>query len=197
MKMKFSAVVGALAALFLSFGQVEASVYNINFVANDFSYTLVGQIVTDNSPNGSTNTGQGGTSFVGYEIQSISGVIVGPGGGIVSGPIANPNQPGSTTNFGFIYDNNAFQTTPYLNLWGVLFNTGGGAGPIWNLWGNSPTDYELYTYSSGISTGVDVHGTLTVTAVPEASTWAMMILGFAGIGFVAYRRKNATAFRIA
>ncbi|SDJ65122.1 PEP-CTERM protein-sorting domain-containing protein [Bradyrhizobium lablabi] len=26
-------------------------------------------------------------------------------------------------------------------------------------------------------------------AVPEASTWAMMILGFFGIGFVAYRRK--------
>ncbi|ANW02213.1 hypothetical protein LMTR13_20610 [Bradyrhizobium icense] len=27
--------------------------------------------------------------------------------------------------------------------------------------------------------------------VPEASTWAMMILGFAGVGFVAYRRKRA------
>jgi hypothetical protein len=26
-------------------------------------------------------------------------------------------------------------------------------------------------------------------AVPEPSTWAMMILGFAGIGFMAYRRK--------
>jgi hypothetical protein len=27
-------------------------------------------------------------------------------------------------------------------------------------------------------------------AVPEPSTWAMMILGFAGIGSMAYRRKN-------
>jgi hypothetical protein len=26
-------------------------------------------------------------------------------------------------------------------------------------------------------------------AVPEASTWAMMILGFLGVGFVAYRKK--------
>jgi hypothetical protein len=25
---------------------------------------------------------------------------------------------------------------------------------------------------------------------PEASTWAMMILGFIGIGFMAYRRRN-------
>jgi hypothetical protein len=27
-------------------------------------------------------------------------------------------------------------------------------------------------------------------AVPEPSTWAMMILGFAGVGFMAYRRKS-------
>ena len=29
-----------------------------------------------------------------------------------------------------------------------------------------------------------------VSAVPEASTWAMMILGFASVGFMAYRRKS-------
>jgi hypothetical protein len=32
-----------------------------------------------------------------------------------------------------------------------------------------------------------------VDAVPEPSTWAMMILGFAGIGFMAYRRRNQSA----
>jgi hypothetical protein len=32
---------------------------------------------------------------------------------------------------------------------------------------------------------------LQVAAVPEASTWAMMILGFFGVGFMAYRRKGA------
>jgi hypothetical protein len=30
-------------------------------------------------------------------------------------------------------------------------------------------------------------------AVPELSTWAMMILGFAGVSFMAYRRRNKTA----
>jgi hypothetical protein len=34
-----------------------------------------------------------------------------------------------------------------------------------------------------------------VSAVPEASTWAMMILGFMGVGFLAYRRKSQTAMR--
>jgi hypothetical protein len=43
-------------------------------------------------------------------------------------------------------------------------------------------------------------GTLTrgvafapVVDVPEPATWAMMILGFAGIGFMAYRRKSKPA----
>jgi hypothetical protein len=39
---------------------------------------------------------------------------------------------------------------------------------------------------------------INVFAVPEPSTWAMMILGFCGLGFMAYRRKqNGPALRIA
>jgi hypothetical protein len=30
----------------------------------------------------------------------------------------------------------------------------------------------------------------SITAVPEPSSWAMLILGFAGIGFMAHRRKR-------
>jgi hypothetical protein len=36
-----------------------------------------------------------------------------------------------------------------------------------------------------------------VSGVPEPATWAMMILGFLGIGFVGYRRKDKAAFRFA
>ncbi|MBC9878579.1 PEP-CTERM sorting domain-containing protein [Bradyrhizobium sp. INPA01-394B] len=32
-----------------------------------------------------------------------------------------------------------------------------------------------------------------VSAVPEPSTWAMMFLGFFGLGFIAYRRRNEFA----
>jgi PEP-CTERM motif len=39
---------------------------------------------------------------------------------------------------------------------------------------------------------------LNVTAaVPEPSTWAMMILGLAGVGFMAYRRKAKPALMAA
>lgn len=34
---------------------------------------------------------------------------------------------------------------------------------------------------------------LTVAAVPEPSTWAMMILGFVGVGYMAYRKKAGVA----
>ena len=36
----------------------------------------------------------------------------------------------------------------------------------------------------------------TITPVPEPSTWARMIVGFAGVGFLAYRRRN-TQLRVA
>jgi hypothetical protein len=36
-----------------------------------------------------------------------------------------------------------------------------------------------------------------VSGVPEASTWAMMVLGFLGLGFLGYRRSSNTSFRVA
>lgn len=32
--------------------------------------------------------------------------------------------------------------------------------------------------------------TYSITAVPEPSTWAMMLLGFGGLGFLAHRRRS-------
>jgi hypothetical protein len=36
-----------------------------------------------------------------------------------------------------------------------------------------------------------------VAGVPEPSTWAMMLLGFAGVGFAAYRKKKTGPFAMA
>ena len=45
--------------------------------------------------------------------------------------------------------------------------------------------------ASALSTEINL-----LTAVPEPSTWAMMLLGFAGVGFMAYRRKGQGTFRL-
>lgn len=47
-----------------------------------------------------------------------------------------------------------------------------------------PTGFSL-EFSPGI--------TQSVSAVPEPSTWAMMLLGFAGVGFMTYRRRAKPA----
>jgi PEP-CTERM motif len=60
-------------------------------------------------------------------------------------------------------------------------------------------DFSDRLVNSGDNTqqGFDVRtdGSFTtgVAAVPEPATWAMMILGFAGVGFVAYRRTSKPA----
>jgi hypothetical protein len=38
---------------------------------------------------------------------------------------------------------------------------------------------------------IDVTGSTVVSGVPEPSTWAMMILGFVGIGAMTYRRRKS------
>jgi hypothetical protein len=58
-------------------------------------------------------------------------------------------------------------------------------------------------FSADVTTTTGVTGPvggLTLTdppaaTAPEPSTWAMMILGFLGVGFLAYRRKDPSRFR--
>jgi len=54
-----------------------------------------------------------------------------------------------------------------------------------------PTFANGNQFSLLISDGVG-----NTPAVPEPSTWAMMILGFAGVGFMAYRRKAKAAMAV-
>ena len=58
-------------------------------------------------------------------------------------------------------------------------------------------DISLDTSFFDSSDKANLTGVVTVTAaVPEPATWAMMILGFFGVGFMAYRRKAEGALRI-
>ena len=62
--------------------------------------------------------------------------------------------------------------------------------------GKSITAVTLNTSSDSVGID-DVFFDRPVAAVPEPSTWAMMILGFAGVGFLAYRRKSTSALMAA
>jgi hypothetical protein len=51
-------------------------------------------------------------------------------------------------------------------------------------------------FKSNVTSGASSYGneisTVSLTAVPELSTWTMMLAGFAGLGFIGYRRKAAS-----
>jgi hypothetical protein len=51
----------------------------------------------------------------------------------------------------------------------------------------------LLVDDKGHFSSISFDATQATPAVPEASTWAMMILGFAGIGALAYRRRRNSA----
>jgi hypothetical protein len=83
---------------------------------------------------------------------------------------------------------------------GLLTNIGtSGSGAA------SGTELLTINGAPGVNGDVQVSGpisfgtsfTVAAPAVPEPSTWAMMILGFLGVGFMAYRRKNKSTFRLA
>jgi hypothetical protein len=60
------------------------------------------------------------------------------------------------------------------------------------------TSVTISTSELGALDNLEFGNAVTVAAVPETSTWAMMILGFAGVGFMAYRRKqNGPALSVA
>ena len=85
-----------------------------------------------------------------------------------------------------------------------MFNISGGnapAGAVVDLFDNgvSPTTgvnyggFGVAVATSAISENYVAGG---VTAnLPEPSTWAMMLLGFAGLGFAGYRRSRKAADR--
>ena len=74
---------------------------------------------------------------------------------------------------------------------GHLFLIGTGPLDLSGLSGELTVGYWDSYY--GDNSGTQQLSVSTVSAVPEPSTWAMMILGFAGLGFLAYRRNNQAA----
>jgi hypothetical protein len=69
---------------------------------------------------------------------------------------------------------------------------------LYNGWNNNGSFEIKMAGGSDFSNGkytLDTPSLHPIAAVPEPTTWAMMILGFAGVGFMAYRSKGKPAFR--
>jgi len=170
-----SAALAGAALVFVATG-AKAEVYSFDFTSTDSSWAADGTF-----------------TVTGNEITGIAGTLSGSVNQTINALWANPDFPAQSTSpdGAFYYDNVFYPNgNPQLDIGGVLFTTTQNPGGFWNLWGTGPNTYSLYESASG-GYPVAESGNLTVSAVPEPSTWAMMLLGFSGLGFAGYRRAKA------
>ena len=79
----------------------------------------------------------------------------------------------------------------FLDIYGLMFNIGGGR--VVDFWSNggTPADYGVAVARPDLALDY-VGGGVTAVAmvIPEPAAWMMMLVGFAGIGFAGYRRAR-------
>jgi hypothetical protein len=81
---------------------------------------------------------------------------------------------------------------------GVSADEQAALNAVFNLAGSGAFRIGISASLSNVDAGADsFNAVAAVATVPEPSTWAMMVLGFFGVGFLAYRRKNQGGVRLA
>jgi hypothetical protein len=151
----------------------SASVFDLSFAGTGISGSLVLTLASGSSPY--TVGGASGSLDLGGTIYSITGVTT------YAGDDQKAYYPSSSS-------------VGYVDFPGISVETSGGFAL--NLFGFSSTSYGVLL-SDQNAIGDPFSGpyyAVTVTdapiAAPEPTTWAMMLVGFAGLGFVAMRRRK-------
>ena len=72
-----------------------------------------------------------------------------------------------------------------------------GTGVAGEFWANSPGGVLTVNANSDAATPFQMIIDGTTISVPEPSAWAMMLLGFAGLGFLNYRRTQRAKLQAA
>ena len=201
----------------------SASVLSIS-VVSPFS-TLDLSSIGPNTPNSFISGAPGSIGGVTYSFAggatSPSGIYAGSVGGVAVSPYADATTKYFSAESGGSVTLNFASTRELDVLWGTvdsgstrnLLTTSAGSvngSQILALCGScvdgKTNTYVKIFFDSAISSATfsDAVGQpnafeFNVAAVPELSTWGMMILGFFGLGFFGYRKSKSekTAFRVA
>ena len=173
MKLKRLLVVTAGIAALAAPASAEAAILLFDFDANDgrdFSFRL------DDSRTPDTTSGFGSNSLITYRD--------------VPGTYIDPDGLSSTANISF---GTGFFST--LQVGAVFYSPNTFRGPA--LFDGSRTNpqFNLGTFALTGSVLNPTNGTLSVSVIPEPATWAMLLLGFFGIG-AAIRSKAKLRQRV-
>jgi MYXO-CTERM domain-containing protein len=165
-----------IVAMLFTASAANAAVYRFTFESFDAELTAAVQITVNTAG----------------EVTGVSGVISGLTNQTISSVAANPSfpDPAYSLDGSFIYNNLYHASGMAFDIDGLLFATAQDPGGYWNLWANSPGSYSLWESVGSYNYPIEESGNLSVTAAPELSTWAMLALGFAGLGVVGRRRRG-------
>ncbi len=163
-------------AMLLSASAANATVYKFTFEFFDSELVATGEITVNAAD----------------EVTAISGLISGLVDQTIGSVTPNPNfsGPAYSPDGSFIYNNLYHASGMAFDIDGLLFTTAQNPGGYWNLWGNSPGNYSLWESANSYNYPIEESGALSVAAAPELSTWAMLGLGFAGLGVAGRRRAT-------
>ncbi len=165
------------APVVLAADTASAEVYAFNFTANQDRSTddAYGSLVIS----GDFMTAGPATAA----ITGISGSVTSDGtNGIASGTITGLSS--------YAAADNTLYAGLTISFGGVSFKAG---GQDFNLYSWNGDNYALNSVIDSVGYPQNgVVGTLSITAVPEPQTWALMLLGFAGLGFAGYRKAKSS-----
>lgn len=199
-----------LASVALATAVGGAALLSFVFAASANTYSLVGDF-NGIAVNVGITTSNVVDAFGGYDVVGVTGSV---GGASVTGldTFNGPPAPYTdTTHFGNLfltYDNVFYTSTQHLdgdglsvalsNGWyaNISANTGGYTGPSNTLYGY----FLIEGYSGGPYCSVCQAQTETtsIAETPLPSAWTMLLAGFIGFGFLAYRgTKKSTALAAA
>ena len=169
----FALAVGALASTSAMAAQ------NYDWTFTDGGATIASGTLTTGAADGA-----------GFDVTALTG-NVGTAVDGVSGAITN-FKPGSGDDGVFIWDNIVYPAaTPHIDNPGLLFDVGSTEFNIYNSVGGFPNGDIIANATNNFG---GIQGTFNLTAVPEPASWAMMLVGFGGLGVaMRSRRKLATA----
>jgi PEP-CTERM motif len=180
-----SGVKSMLSALVISASMATAAkadtflTYNVDASYNNGGGTITGTFTVDATV---AATAPGGTQ----DLTAINLVQTGSGG------INSFNFTNTSVASDYLYESPSFYNLT-INDGGNDLNLGfdlNGGALATTGFGESTVETEFSGAPIFVVSGTITEGPGIAPAVPEPSTWAMMILGYAGIGFMAYRRKS-------
>jgi hypothetical protein len=207
----------AIGAVALGSQQAKATTYTnsaafaaaaTGITINDFSSYAAGALLPNGSPLGgltytfNTGAGLGGVITSGF-YNSFSGNSLAAkqvGGGLSSSDFFLANE-GFTVVFPTAVTAFAVFSNTNLPVGATLSTSSGTAATTFTTYDTSTfgflgftsdTPFMSATFTSSIF-NIPLIAYGSVSAVPEPATWAMMILGFIGIGTVTYRRRKSAA----